>query len=349
MYNEVNWIMDKIILFGAGNRGKDAIISLSNRYEIEYIVDNDKDKINRMGDLEGVKINGIENLETMKEKDVRIVITPVDNKEIIAQLLEMQIDNIFTYEANRDIKSVLYSVKKKKQLEAHEISIGKFLNLVSGKYSIELDNVCFRSGGSGVLDYAFLRAIMQYFNLKTYLEVGTYIGESISNVASIADKCFSITVPLDHPASMSSFCKQYGMVDFSNRLVCQSNIKQYFADSKEFDFRMIDEKIDVYFIDGDHSMEGIENDTRKVWKHKGKDSFVVWHDVKKEGYQINEIAIEAIYNVLGNEEMQKFYICDNCKCGIYVPDECCSFFDSLCDFNRDVLYSYKLSIEVREY
>lgn len=91
MYNEVNWIMDKIILFGAGNRGKDAIISLSNRYEIEYIVDNDKDKINRMGDLEGVKINGIENLETMKEKDVRIVITPVDNKEIIAQLLEMQI------------------------------------------------------------------------------------------------------------------------------------------------------------------------------------------------------------------------------------------------------------------
>ena len=341
--------MDKIILFGAGNRGRDAVASLSNRYEIEFIVDNDKNKINRgRAYFERIKIKGIEALESVNTKDIRVVITPVDNEEIIAQLLEMQIDNIFTYETNREIRSVFYAVKKKKHLEAHEISIGKFLKLVSRKYSIELDDVCFRSGGSGVLDYAFLRAIVQYFNLKTYLEIGTYIGESISNVASIADKCFSITVPLGHPASMSSFCKQYGMVDFSNRLVRQPNIKQYLADSKEFDFHMIDNKIDVYFIDGDHSIEGIENDTRKVWQHKGKDSFVVWHDVKKEGHQINEVTIEAIYNVLGNAEMRKFYICDNCKCGIYVPDEYCGFFDSLCDYNRDVLYSYKLSIEVQE-
>lgn len=288
--------MDKIILFGAGNRGRDAVAALSKKYEIAFIVDNDKSKVG--GVLDGVEIKGIEALEPVKVKDIMVVVTAVDNGAIIAQLLEMRMDNIFTYEANRNIRSVPYSVKEKKLLEAHEISIGKFLKLVSGKYPMELDNVCFKSGGSGVLDYAFLKGIMQYFHLKTYLEIGTYIGESISNVASIADNCFSVTVPLNHPASMSVFCKKYGMVDFSNRLVCQPNIKQFLADSKEFDFNIIGEGADIYFIDGDHSMEGIENDTGKIWKHKRKDSFIVWHDVKKEGHQLNGVTIEAIYNIL---------------------------------------------------
>ena len=108
------------------------------------------------------------------------------------------------------------------------------------------------------------------------------------------------------------------------------------------------DKLGLYFIDGDYSMERIENDTRKVWAHRENDSFVIWHDVKKENHQINEVTIQAIYNVLGEGELQKFYICDNCKCGIYVPDQYCSFFDSLCSYEREVLYSYKLSMEVFE-
>lgn len=336
--------MEKIVLFGAGRRCREALILLSKEYEIDFIVDNDESKVGEK--IEGIEVKDTEALK--KAKDRVVVITPVDNEEIITQLSEMQVENIFTYSQNGNLQKAAYSVTRKKQLEAHELSVGKFLKLAFDETPFKLDNVCFRSGGSGVLDYAVLKGTMQYFNLKTYLEVGTYIGESISNVASIAEKCFSVTVPLDHPASMSHFCRMYGMVDFSNRLIYQSNIEQYLVDSKEFDFSSIAEDIDLYFIDGDHSMEGIENDTQKIWKHKGKDSFVIWHDVKKENNQINEITIEAIYHVLGNEGLKKFYLYDNCKCGIYVPEQYCGFFDSLCDYDHKLLYSYKLSMEINE-
>lgn len=335
--------MKKAVLFGAGKRCKDVMEIVLKSYVIECIVDNDKTKwgIN----LSGIEIKSPACLNMLK--DIMVIVTPIDNKEIIEQLIEMQLENI-SYIEGEKIKKVSYCVVKKKELQKHEMSVGKFLKMVSETEQIILQNVCFRSGGSGVLDYAFLYALMKYFSLNTYLEIGTYIGESINNVAAVADKCFSITAPPEAPYSMRNFCKTYGIVDFSNRLVNLPNVIQFLADSKEFDFSTIKDTIDIYFIDGDHSIEGIENDTRKIMECKSENAFIVWHDVKKEGHQINEITIEAIYNIIGNEGFKNFYICDTCKCGIYIPDKYRSFFDELCNYDRNTLFTYQLTMKINE-
>lgn len=336
--------MEKIVLFGAGQRCNEAVKRLDENFEICFIVDNNVAKIGKS--IEGVAIVGPERLHLHADK--KIVITPVDYYDIVNQLVEMEVENLYLYDEYALIKKVWYSEIIKKHLARHEFCLAKFLQMVKNICPLELDSVCFKSGGSSVLDYIFLKGVMQCFGLHTYLEIGTYIGESINNISTIAEKCYSITVPSEHPASMKAFCKKYGMVDFSNKLVNQPNIIQYLVDSKEFDFSVIGENIDVYFIDGDHSLEGIENDTRKIFEHKNEKSFVIWHDTKKAGHQINEVTIEAIYRVLGKEGLKNFYICDMNWCGIYVPNDFCEFFDSLCDYNRETLYTYRLSLDIKE-
>lgn len=336
--------MEEIILFGAGQRCIEAVRQLAEKYEICFIVDNN---INKRGkNIGGIAIVGPEGL--CLHADKKIVITPVDYNDIVSQLAEMGMENLYVYDKYNLIKKVWTNKIMKKHLARHEFCLAKFLQMVTNSDALELDNVCFKSGGSSVLDYIFIKGIMQYFKLHTYLEIGTYIGESINNVSAIAEKCYSITVPCEHPASMKKFCEKYGMVDFSNKLVNQPNIIQYLVDSKEFNFNTIEENIDVYFIDGDHSLAGIENDTRKVFAHKEENSFVIWHDVKKEGHQINEVTIDAIYRIIGIEGLKNFYICDMNRCGIYVPNGFCELFDSLCNYSREILYTYKLSLDIKE-
>lgn len=336
--------MEKIVLFGAGKRCRDAIECLSGQYEICCIVDNDPAKKGKY--IQGIKIVDSEALNQYRDK--KVVITPANYKDIARQLMEMKIKNLYIYDESVLIREMWQSVVLEKILCAHTFCLGKFLQIVKDKTALELDSVCFKSGGSGVLDYLLLKAVMIYFELHTYLEIGTYIGESIHNISAVADKCYSITVPETHPDSMKNFCKKYGMVDFSNRLMNRPNMIQYLADSGEFSFDEIKDKIDLYFIDGNHSMEGIQQDTEKVFAHKGENSFVVWHDVKKEGHQINEVTVEAISRAIGVEKLKNFYICDMNLCGIYVPNRYCELFDELCNYSRETLYVYKLQLDVRE-
>ena len=51
------------------------------------------------------------------------------------------------------------------------------------------------SGGSGFYDYVLISAIARRFKCRNYLEIGTYIGESIRSVADSCNKCHSLTIP----------------------------------------------------------------------------------------------------------------------------------------------------------
>lgn len=335
--------MDKIVLFGAGERGVNVYHILKENGVICF-VDNDKQKIGEY--VDDLKIESPDILEDMP--DANVVITINLYKDIAKQLVDIGIRNIFIINERFKLKKVAYGYTHIQQLKKKEISMGKLFEQVCAGGGIILDNVSFRSGGSGALDYAFLKCIMQYFKLENYLEIGTYIGESINNVSSVSKRCYSISVPPEHPASMKNFCVAYGIKDFSNRLLYPDNIIQYLADSKEFDFNKIEDRIDLYFIDGDHSMSGIEKDTQKVFAHKSEDSFVVWHDVKEEGHSICDTTVSAVFQAIGDKGMENFYIVDANRCGIYVPSKYRSFFDKLCKWDEDILYTYKLCMQVEK-
>lgn len=229
-------------------------------------------------------------------------------------------------------------------LEKRQICLGQFFKDVEDDYL--LTDLTFRAGGSGVLDYLFLKEIATKYALKNYLEIGTYIGESIACMENVCEKKISITAPPEHPCSMSNYCKLSNMTDFSNRLV-GSGVKQYLADSREFDFNIIKENIDLYFIDADHNYDGVYNDTKKVFEHKNEDSFVVWHDFRWESFLFYEEVVQAVVDAIGLEQFGQVYCCDNNKCGIFVPLKYQGDFEKLCSYDKNVLYTYEIKMQMK--
>lgn len=219
----------------------------------------------------------------------------------------MRLDNYLKNESVRIVEELN---------KVRSLDLGLFLS--KNNSEIFLPNLTFIKGGSGTLDYAFLKACALYFNSKTYLEVGTYIGESINIISDVCEKCYSVTAGKDSPYYMRDWCKNENIPDYSDYLTTASNIYHcYCRDSKEFNYDCIDEKIDLFFIDGDHSYTGVKTDTEKIWNKSKGDSIIIWHDFKTDG--VTAVA-KAVYDVLGEDNFQNVFCVDNNICGIYIPE-----------------------------
>ena len=214
------------------------------------------------------------------------------------------------YETERKYETIQKEVND----AGRTICLGEFLSSI--RTQLVLRQLTHMPGGSRSLDYAFLRAIAIKFNCKNYCEIGTYIGESINVLTDVCEVCHSITAGDTSPFSMVDFCKEKNIPCFSNRLATASNIVHHYVnDSKTFDYSLISDSIDLYFIDGDHQYMSVYADTRNVFSHRHEDSFVVWHDFK--GIASLEVG-QAIKDVL-HGDMNNVYCCDTNLCAIYIP------------------------------
>ena len=171
-----------------------------------------------------------------------------------------------------------------------------------------------------MLDYVFLKLLAEKFCAKKYLEIGTYIGESINMLTDCCEELYSITAIPGSQFSMREWCKKNGIPDYSNRLIYNNKIKQYLVkDSKNFDFSILPDDIDLFFIDGDHSYSGIYNDTRNIFSIKKEQAIVVWHDLKT-AYGYRPETVRAIKDAVG-DDFRYVYATNNNLCGIYLPQE----------------------------
>ena len=230
------------------------------------------------------------------------------------------------------------------EIYSKTLNIGHFIGSVSNM-PMEFGTVSFTWGGSGILDYALLRGLILKYHLRTYLEIGTYIGDSLKCISDLVQTCYSVSVPETHPAHMKNWCKGRHINDYTNKLVTDSNMVQFKQDSKFFDYNEIQDKIDLYFIDGDHSYAGVFIDSVKVFeKLDTENSFVVWHDCRKPS-GVNMEIIDAICEAIG-EHYQNFYIFDNCMCGIYIPNKYIDDFDKA--DKTDGLVTYRITLQKNE-
>lgn len=179
-----------------------------------------------------------------------------------------------------------------------------------------VDNYTFLDGSSLITDLALLRSLASSFNECVYLEIGTWRGESILNVAACAKQCISVNLSPEEIITRGlpeKYAKLHGCL-----LNNEENIKTIYADSTKFDFNSLNQKFDLIFIDGDHSYEGVKSDTQKVFPLlKNENSVIVWHDYGYNPEKPRHSVIAGILDGLPVEEQNNLYHVSNTLCAIY--------------------------------
>ncbi len=178
----------------------------------------------------------------------------------------------------------------------------------------------FLDGGSSPLDLAFLKALAKKFDVKNYLEIGTWRGESVANVASVVKNCYTLNLSEEAVYKIlpnSNYVASHGI--FSKDL---KNITPLIGDSKTYDFKGIGVEMDMVFIDGDHHYEMVKSDTESIFEIiNSNKSIVVWHD-----YMINceNIRWEVLHGILDGcpANLKKhLYHVSNTNCAVYIPQQ----------------------------
>jgi hypothetical protein len=268
---------------------------------------------------------------------VDIVISSIYYEEIAKQLNSMGINNfkVFNF-LLQDCPTKGTEAKESREYNIRFLDLGAFLSSIHS--DIRIEDMTFLAGGSGLLDYIFLKAVMIKLGLKTYLEIGTWMGESIVAVSEVAEKCYSISLPDDDKK----------VVDYFKDILNKSNFSRYFyGDSKTFDFSIIKDKVDLVFIDGDHSYEGVRKDTENIFNFVDiENTIVVWHDFKDIRNKFIEPTVQAIFDALPANLHNKIYAADANYCGVYIPDRYLGFFDT--EEKQNIIYSYNISIMPKE-
>ena len=304
--------MNRVIIYGCGNVGKAAYTYLKDKNKILFFVDRNAKE---MKEIQEFKMPVYEPKELLNYQGggVKIVIASIWWREILEDIKSLGITDLDMEIFQIGMMPVL-SGGIEEALDRRTIDLGNFLFTQAAICCKELT---FIPGGSGILDFVFLKQIAILYGCREYLEIGTYIGESINVLTECCEKLYSVTAPLGSSYSMKEWCKEAGLPDYSERLTYNKKIVHYFTDSKQFDFANHADTVDLYFIDGDHSYAGVYCDTKNIFDHKKEDAIVVWHDFKN-GNQYNVDGGKAVSDVLGNE-FENVYVTDNNMGGIYIP------------------------------
>ena len=192
-----------------------------------------------------------------------------------------------------------------------------------------LDTYCFLGGSSMITDLLLLKHLAQRDEIQSYFEIGTWRGESLLAVAGQVRHAYSLDLGVD---TMDRFGYPQTAQSEIGRLVARlENITQLKGDSRHFDFSGLSVKMDLIFIDGNHTYDFVVNDTMKVIQHLCHDRTVlVWHDYAYDPEQIRWEVYQGIMDGLPSAMHRGLYHAQNTKCAIQhahqpLPAEAASF------------------------
>jgi len=181
--------------------------------------------------------------------------------------------------------------------------------------NILVEPFAFLDGGSIPTDIALLKQLASNIRNCRYFEIGTWRGESVSNVAAAADICYSLNLPDEE------LLKLLNSEDFvaSHRLFSNNfkNITHLSGDSRTFDYESLNMKFDLIFIDGDHHYETIAKDTRNVLQYLcHEETIVVWHDYTYTPESIRYETLAAILDACPPVLQPFLYHVKNTNCAL---------------------------------
>lgn len=173
---------------------------------------------------------------------------------------------------------------------------------------------------------ALLKALAKRYDKCQYLEIGTWRGESVANVSSVAQQCVTIDLPDKELIKFGGFNSEHLKLRafFSKELKNVTHIKH---NSITFDYSSLGKKFDLIFVDGDHRYEGVKNDTKNVFKLlKDDNSVIVWHDYGVTSEKISWTVLAGILDGCPEDKRDRLYHVSNTRCAIYINKTLKAYF-----------------------
>jgi predicted O-methyltransferase YrrM len=184
-------------------------------------------------------------------------------------------------------------------------------------FSETINHYTFLEGTSLPIDIALLKALARQFTSCHYLELGSWRGESLINIAEIAEHCTSISFADEDFRHLGLSEDMIQM----NRILSKNlpNVTHIGHNTRTFDFKNLNQKYDLIFVDADHSYEAVRDDTRSVFPLlKDENSMIVWHDYSYNTETVRNPVLSGILDGLPNEDARKcLYHVSNTMCAIF--------------------------------
>jgi hypothetical protein len=190
------------------------------------------------------------------------------------------------------------------------------LDLLPGLHET-VEPYSFLEGGSLPTDLALLKGLVRKYKLSHYFEIGTWRGESVANVASVATKCISLRLS-DEEMKQKGYSDDVIAVHefFSKGL---SNVTHIYHNSASFDFSSLGENFDLIYIDGDHDYDPIKSDTRNAFTLlRNQRSVIVWHGYGNGTEKGRWSSLAGILDGCPPDKRNSLYHVSNTKCTIYI-------------------------------
>jgi predicted O-methyltransferase YrrM len=235
-------------------------------------------------------------------KAVRILKTLISNPKSLLAILEDD-DNF-----NR-------LIKKNHPSYSSGLPVLNILDLFPGMHET-VSPYSFLDGTSLPSDLALLKSLARTFPECAYLEIGTWRGESVANVASVAKECFTINLP-DDEMKKRGLPEKYIQLHrfFSGQLPNVTHIQHH---SSTFDFTSLHKKFDLIFVDGDHHYDQVKTDTENIFKLlRNESSVIVWHDYAYNPETMRPEVLAGILDGCPPEFRKNLFHVSNTLCALF--------------------------------
>jgi predicted O-methyltransferase YrrM len=191
------------------------------------------------------------------------------------------------------------------------------INQLSPNFAETLNCIAFLDGSSLPTDFALLKSLSKRFKDCSYFEIGTWRGESVMNVAENCKECYTLNLSKEEILSLGLNEKYADLHGFFSK--GKENIHHLTGNSLTYDFKSLNKKFDVVFIDGDHRYEYVKSDTENVFKHLLHDqSIVVWHDYAYNPEKLRPEVLAGILDGIPAAFRKYLYHTSNTMCAIFI-------------------------------
>jgi predicted O-methyltransferase YrrM len=187
-----------------------------------------------------------------------------------------------------------------------------------GDFSETVDPFAFLDGGSLPTDLALLKKLARGIPHCSYFEIGTWRGESVVNVASVAEICYTLDLSACEMRKMGLIERYIDLHGYYSKNL--PNIHHLEGNTLSFDFRSLNRKFNLIFIDGDHHFDMVKNDTEKVFGNMiDENSIVVWHDYAHNPETIRyEVLAGILHGSPASCHRHIFHVAHT-LCAVYLP------------------------------